>query len=1569
MLFCFLFTIQITLGQNAPIANNDSNITEQNTTLNVTSPGLLSNDTDADGEDIVVIDFTINANLYNAGNTANLSEGDLTINEDGSYVFVPSQDFLGNLPTISYTISDGTFSASASLNITVILPPIAPIANEDLFIAEQNTTLIVNSPGVLQNDTDENDDVLLVTGFTINGLNYSANETANFGEGVFTLNENGSFVFEPLLNFTGDLPIIIYTITDGTFVTSGDLRISVVFPPTPPIPFDDYDTVEINTTLNVDAPGVLINDTDINSDVLKVTEFVINGVGYTAGTEATFAEGSFTLNEDGSYQFIPTTDYFGDVPTVIYKITDGSFAGQALLYFTVERTTDLLNIVSFNSCNQGYTVDGEYKTIFTIDIENTSTARDYNESSLLKNIDLQIDLEQTFGVGCIVEVSEVEVFNNSFTRDFINNTGYPREFDQNAVNANFLDATSTSFFSEYATDNLTLYPRQSITLSYCVTINPFCNGRPNPTPSGSGIDFTSNINITANRGGRQESLTLLDFHTSEAVVTAGLFVPEFNDSIDPPGTINFDGTYDYTNTVIITNEGSSLATNINYNMGLGHFIDNGITFTDLSITQVFGPSVSINSTYDGITDTFLLAPNNSLAAGEVIILEIYYEIAPYASTTYSNFYQVNRSFSLGELDGFDETTLESRRLNSYVIWSDNLGNHLDRYYVANSPEESVSSTNQCNCRSSSMRFLFDSQNEVSKTIASVNKNPSSIIEHEEITYNIRLTNTSEAVQLNKLQLIDDVTNSCGGKIVSVNDPIIVSSTATENPTLNTNFNGVLDTAIFTGLDGVLRSGEEITVQFSVVYSEACVGLNSVTFTALNPLSNLVSSYAEVAIDASTDSDEDGIINSLDLDDDNDTIPDTEEYNGLDPLGDEDADLLPDYRDLDFGVDANGDGIVDLFDFDNDGVPNHLDLDSDNDGILDIYEAGNSAKDTDNNGKTNNNVGTNGLDNTVENSDTATATITYIILNSDLDINKDFMDIDADNDGIVDNIEAQFTENYKALTGTVNNVGVDIAYANGLNPIDTENDGVEDYLDTNSDGDVREDFIEGWDVNADGIPEITALNIDADNDGLDDAFDNDTTSINPTNNQTPLSFPNVDNMDTEERDWREIIAIEILINDVSEREGSTFDFILTLVTKKDNAILIESTTPIEINFSTENGTTTTSQFEVATAPFDFTAINNVDFTIPPFTNTTQFSVSTLEDPIAELSELFTLNGTITSNNTENVAIIGIGTILDNDDLPSITMDDTRENEGVDLVHTITLSNPSSTPIEISINTKDNLAKSPDDYTEISELLVINGTIDPNNANTQASFSIRSNLDNLNELDEENLEVLGVVTSNNVGVQNLQKLAIIVDVDPNPFVEITNPIVEEGEILEFTITLLNANSEPMQNYLPINIILETIDDTTFASEDYESINIVTNIPALTSTISQNIITVDDRLNEDIEQLFLQTTTNLDNISNTTMPRGLGSIKDNDYPNLFSPNGDGVSDVFKISGIVEDYPNFRLVIVNRLGNEVFNYSNNGNVNPTWWDGTYKGEPVSNGVYFYTLNYNDGVTKPKSNFIQLIR
>ncbi|MDP5092967.1 MAG: gliding motility-associated C-terminal domain-containing protein, partial [Polaribacter sp.] len=149
----------------------------------------------------------------------------------------------------------------------------------------------------------------------------------------------------------------------------------------------------------------------------------------------------------------------------------------------------------------------------------------------------------------------------------------------------------------------------------------------------------------------------------------------------------------------------------------------------------------------------------------------------------------------------------------------------------------------------------------------------------------------------------------------------------------------------------------------------------------------------------------------------------------------------------------------------------------------------------------------------------------------------------------------------------------------------------------------------------------------------------------------------------------------------------------------------------------------------------------------------------------------------------------------------------------------------------------------------------------------------------------------------------------------------------------------------------------------------VNVLRTIPALTSSINQTVNSINDKLNEDTETFILQATTNLDNVSNTFFPSGVGTLKDNDFPNLFSPNGDGKSDVFKISGIVDSYPNFKISIYNRQGNEVFKYSNNGNTNPIWWDGTYNGKPVATGVYFYTLEYNDGVTKPKTNFIQLIR
>lgn len=98
-----------------------------------------------------------------------------------------------------------------------------------------------------------------------------------------------------------------------------------------------------------------------------------------------------------------------------------------------------------------------------------------------------------------------------------------------------------------------------------------------------------------------------------------------------------------------------------------------------------------------------------------------------------------------------------------------------------------------------------------------------------------------------------------------------------------------------------------------------------------------------------DTDNDGIADFIDLDDDNDGITDVKESFGNDPDGNHDGDKYPNWIDVIEDVtegdasstvyaDTNSNGIADIYDFDNDGVPNHLDKDSDNDGLVDILEA-------------------------------------------------------------------------------------------------------------------------------------------------------------------------------------------------------------------------------------------------------------------------------------------------------------------------------------------------------------------------------------------------------------------------------------------------------------------------------------------------------------------------------------------------------------------------------------------------------------------------------------------------------
>ena len=76
----------------------------------------------------------------------------------------------------------------------------------------------------------------------------------------------------------------------------------------------------------------------------------------------------------------------------------------------------------------------------------------------------------------------------------------------------------------------------------------------------------------------------------------------------------------------------------------------------------------------------------------------------------------------------------------------------------------------------------------------------------------------------------------------------------------------------------------------------------------------------------------------------------------------------------------------------------------------------------------------------------------------------------------------------------------------------------------------------------------------------------------------------------------------------------------------------------------------------------------------------------------------------------------------------------------------------------------------------------------------------------------------------------------------------------------------------------------------------------------------------------------------------------------PNVFSPNGDGINDVFK--------EGFKVEIVDRNGMQIYK-GNNG------WDGRHKGQPADPDTYFYLVYYKDSEQKlhTRKGYVTLIR
>lgn len=81
----------------------------------------------------------------------------------------------------------------------------------------------------------------------------------------------------------------------------------------------------------------------------------------------------------------------------------------------------------------------------------------------------------------------------------------------------------------------------------------------------------------------------------------------------------------------------------------------------------------------------------------------------------------------------------------------------------------------------------------------------------------------------------------------------------------------------------------------------------------------------------------------------------------------------------------------------------------------------------------------------------------------------------------------------------------------------------------------------------------------------------------------------------------------------------------------------------------------------------------------------------------------------------------------------------------------------------------------------------------------------------------------------------------------------------------------------------------------------------------------------------------------------------------PNAFSPNGDGLNEVFL--PVIESgclIGGFSLAIYNRMGELIFS----SNSVKSGWDGNQKGKPVDIGIYYYELRFDGGTKRKEHNY-----
>jgi len=251
-------------------------------------------------------------NLFTASLISTTPNGTLTLQPNGSFTYTPNAGFFG-IDTFTFRADDPYYNPlnldqignTGTISIRVNRLPVTQVEN---YSTKQGQSLEVFFPGVLNNDFDLD---TAIFGDVVQSILVSAPTN-----GTFTLSGNGYFKYTPQPSFSGTDSFKYRTFDGLSYGNIVTVPINVI-----PVPIAQPDGYSVTgTSLTVSAAlGVLSNDSSPN------------GTPLNARVVTPPANGSLTLNPDGSFSYVPRNGFPGGVETFTYIANDGTYDSDPTL--------------------------------------------------------------------------------------------------------------------------------------------------------------------------------------------------------------------------------------------------------------------------------------------------------------------------------------------------------------------------------------------------------------------------------------------------------------------------------------------------------------------------------------------------------------------------------------------------------------------------------------------------------------------------------------------------------------------------------------------------------------------------------------------------------------------------------------------------------------------------------------------------------------------------------------------------------------------------------------------------------------------------------------------------------------------------------------------------------------------------------------------------------------------------------------------------------------------------------------------------------------------------------------